>query len=174
MTQTTCKDCGHELEIGDYPFCPHESIYVQNAQGFSPVVVHKDANGKIRFPGSADAPCPPGFQRVELTTTAEVRRFEREVNAKEREKAGQNHASQAFISASERRDRREKFIELKKTFSKRGQQFADAMMKARDMHRSRLERPVGDPNFHVEAFSQNSSNREQYNDRATGWRGRKH
>lgn len=61
---STCKDCGREIRIGDYPFCPHQSMKSE-ALGTSsssgswiidggPVVLQEAANlGIVRF-GSAD------------------------------------------------------------------------------------------------------------------------
>lgn len=172
-----CKECGTELKIGDYPFCNkeggHESIYAVNAQRFDPVVIHKDANGKIRFPGSSDAPCPPGFQRVELTTVSQVRQLEREVNRKELSNAENNRFAQRAVSQAEAKERREKFREVVQGFSPRGRKFAEAIMTAKDRHKGRLDRPITDMGFRVDAFSSDSSNRERYSDSRTGWRGRK-
>ena len=42
------------------------------------VVVFRDPNGKIRYPMRNDAPTPPGYERVEMRSLAEVNRFERE------------------------------------------------------------------------------------------------
>jgi hypothetical protein len=168
-----CSSCNHEMEIGDYPFCPHESIYVQNSQGFDPVVIHKDAQGNVRFPGSANAPCPPGFQRVELTNVSQIRKLEREVNAKELSRAEGNRQAQKAQSEGERMARREKFKEIVRNFSPKGKRFAEDMMKVRDQRQGRLDKRITDMGFHVEAFSQNSSNREAHNDAVTGWRGRK-
>lgn len=165
-----CSTCNHEMEIGDYPFCPHESIYPQDAQGFSPVVIHKDAKGNIRFPGNSNAPVPDGFQRVELTNVREVRKLEREVNSFELGRAENNRHKQRAVAEGERMERRAKFKELVQTFSPRGRQFAEAMMTARDRHKTRLDRPITDMGFRVDAFSNDSSNREHYRDEATGWK----
>lgn len=144
-----------------------------DAQGFTPVVIHKDAHGKMRFPGSADAPCPPGFQRVELTTLSQVRALEREVNTSERSKSEFNRQAQRHVSQVEAKERRDKFLELSRNFSPRGKKFRDTIMEAKDIRQGRLDRPVGEPNFHVDAFSFDSSNRERHSDQRTGWRGRK-
>jgi hypothetical protein len=42
------------------------------------VVVFKDANGKVRYPGRNDAPTPKGYERVVMRSDREVSRFERE------------------------------------------------------------------------------------------------
>lgn len=83
---TICKDCGQEIHHGDYPFCPHESTLSLNAQRFSPVVIFRNADGHVRLPGSTDIAPPAGFERVELKTVHEVRKFEREMNQREHAK----------------------------------------------------------------------------------------
>lgn len=141
-----------------------------DAQAFSPVVIHKDAKGNVRFPGSANAPVPEGFQRVELTNVSQVRKLEREVNAFELSRAEGNRLKQRDKAEGERMERRSKFKELVRNFSPRGRQFAEAMMIARDRHKTRLDKRITDMGFRVDAFSNNHSNREEYRDSATGWK----
>lgn len=139
------------------------------AQAFSPVVIHRDVNGNIRFPGHPDAPIPDGFQKVELRTVREVRALEREMNVRERARfeEAQYREEQAF--SAEQRERRAELRQMMRHMTPAGRALAEEAMRQND------ERPRKsyDPNFHVEAFSQDSSNREAYRDERTGWRGRK-
>jgi len=83
-----CVHCGHELQIGDYPFCPHGSIYPERAQHFEPIVVHVSGDGQYRFPAATDAPVPSGYRKVEIRTIQEADRISREVNRREDETLG--------------------------------------------------------------------------------------
>ena len=42
------------------------------------VVVFRDANGKINYPGRNDVPTPAGHERVEIRSLADMHRFERD------------------------------------------------------------------------------------------------
>lgn len=42
------------------------------------IVVFKDANGNIRYPGRNDTPTPSGYERVVMRSLLEVDKFERE------------------------------------------------------------------------------------------------
>lgn len=168
----TCKDCGHELQIGDYPYCPHESIYPSAAQSFSPVVVHRSADGSIRFPAHADAPVPKGFQKVEMTNLAQIRKFETEVNTRENALLREGRYKEKADIESGRKIMREQFKERVRGFSPRGRAFAERAMEWSDKRGSKRD-VIRDANFHVEAFSFDSSNRDAYQDAGTNWQRRK-
>ncbi len=98
---STCPECGGELHVGDWPMCGgdparHVPADGRFAQGFDPVVIHRDAAGNIRYPANGSAPVPEGYQRVELRTIHEVRKFEAEVNQRE------HAASDQHLSAREK------------------------------------------------------------------------
>lgn len=170
---TICPKCGAELELGDWPYCEapggHGSIHRMRVQGFDPVVIHRDAQGNIRYPAHSEAPVPAGFQKVELRTVAEVRRFESEVNMVERVKADQSlsQRERAFSEkqAEARRDLRSRMAHM----SEFGKDFARHAMENTNQRRPK-SRDVG---FHVDVFSNNSSNRETHRDALTDWKGRK-
>jgi hypothetical protein len=166
----TCKECGKELEIGDYPFCPHESIYPQQAQHFSPVVYHVDAHGNKRFPGSPDAPVPAGFEKRELTNIQEIRRFEREVNAEERQRYNEHKFREEMTFDPQRKARQEELRAAMQHMSQYGRDFARAAME-----RTNAERRFKnfDAQFRIDVFSQNAGNRDPHCDASTGWRERK-
>ena len=160
--------CGHVDEEGEV--CSKVGEYspsfwynsATNAQRFSPVVIHRGVDGKIRFPAHANAPVPEGFQRVELTQVSEIRALEREVNSRDR------MADQKF------QDARNKFLDGQLAcnreavaakvagFSQRGKWFYDAIKRVSEKKRL-AGRSAANPEFFVEAFSQNASNREEYN-----------
>lgn len=141
----------------------------KDAQPFDPVVVHRDAQGNYRFPGSPDAPVPTGFQRIELRTTEEVRRLERDVNRHESGRHEQAAAREEGFYAGLKSRQRAELRAAMARMSPTGRAFAEEAMRASD------DRPRGrfDAEFHVEAFSQDSSNREPQRDASTGWRPRK-
>ena len=139
------------------------------SQGFDPVVIHRDAQGNIRYPAHINAPVPEGYQRVELRTTHEVRRFEAEVNQRERAKADMSLSQrEAAFSAAQSQRRRELRSDMAH-MSALGQDFAREAI-SRSNNRRAVPRDVG---FHLDVFSNNSSNREVHRDAKTDWRGRK-
>ncbi len=79
-------DCGLYLEVGDWPWCPHEStrkVPYQVHPNERVVVFENPATGEIRYPGRNDVPVPEryakqGFVRKELPTLRAVEQFERE------------------------------------------------------------------------------------------------
>lgn len=82
---TPCPDCGLYLEVGDWPWCPHESTRKSphTAHASERVVVFENPQtGEIRYPGRNDVPVPDryakqGFVRKELPTLRAVESFER-------------------------------------------------------------------------------------------------
>src|SRR5262245_28429608 len=92
-----CTPCGRVVYksgnpmTGDFMNCPHLfGGSSRNAQSFEPVVVHVDKDGNVRFPGRADAKVPKGYEKRELTTVREVRKFEGQMNERERRKWSQH------------------------------------------------------------------------------------
>jgi hypothetical protein len=143
-----------------------------DAQPFDPVVIHRDANGNIRFPGSTSAPVPEGFERVELRTTREVRSLEREVNLRENAAREQHLEREANAHANMRRDLRSELRQAMHGMSAYGRDFARHAMETTEQRQREKQRHT-DAGFYVEAFSQDSSNREAQVDASTGWQRRK-
>jgi hypothetical protein len=85
-TVSVCGACGAELQVGQWPFCPHEeaSGRVIAAATTERCVVWQNAQtGEVRYPGRNDVPIPEryakqGFERREMPTLASLRRFENE------------------------------------------------------------------------------------------------
>lgn len=145
---------------------------VQNAQRMKPVVIHKDAQGNIRYPASADAPVPPGYEKVELTDFHAVRKFENEVNARDAVRAQEfAHSRSQFLSGQLKENRR--VMEgLVKNFTPQGRKFYERMREVSEA-KQRRGNNAARPAFYVEALTQNASNREGYSDSRNDW-GRMH
>jgi hypothetical protein len=152
---TTCPKCGGELRIGDYPFCrgsqeDHIPAGSRNAQRFDPVVYFQGPGGKLAFPGRTDQHPPKGYKRVELTTTAQVRRFEAQMTHAQRIERQQEqdargpHRERAFAE-----QRRELRIAMER-MSAQGRDLARAAM---DANNRRPGGGDGEFMFAVQAFN---------------------
>lgn len=187
--------CGHVQEGPDGEYaCLNEGEYrpsfwyssrVQTAQRFSPVVIHRDVNGNVRFPGSANAPVPEGYQRVELSTLHEVRQFEKEVNTRDVATAdkfrearagfldGQLKANREAVDKIiaggkwEGTDEQGRIIE-RQGMSPRGLKILEQLREA-SKQKQEQGRKHARPEFFVEAFSRDASNREDHRDESTSW-----
>ncbi len=143
-----------------------------NAQSFDPVVVHRDAEGNIRFPGHTHAPVPPGFQKVELRTVREVRALEREMNHRESARALDHITREEMAFSADRADRRSDLTASMRHMSPFGRDFARVAMQQMD-ERRRTSRRTGEAGFYVECLTQDSSNRGGQRDASTDWKYRK-
>lgn len=139
----------------------YNSEHSARAQRFSPVVIHKDAQGNIRYPAHANAPVPEGFQKVELTTVQQVRSLEREVNSRDREQSEKFRHSRQIMLDGQLKENRRVMEGLVQKFTPRGRKFYEKMREVSERRRLRGPNDVK-PEFVVEAFSQNQSNREAY------------
>ena len=131
-----------------------------------PVVVFRGPDGEIRFPGdpnglSAANYQRQGFERIELRNAAEVRRFEQHMNRRE------------FSRAARRMERRQAGRELRESHTRgelraamsRMTEFGRAL--AREAVRRNDAKPreyAKEAGFHVEAYSNYRSNREESRD----------
>lgn len=79
----TCGDPEHHMMIESH-LCPHRVGY--NGPNESVTVYYKNAQGKIITPWTKDGRPPKGYQRVEARGGAELRRFEREMNQREKDR----------------------------------------------------------------------------------------
>lgn len=177
--------CGHSKCKSPARYHPSFHYTSRSAQPFSPVVIHKDAQGNVRFPGHVNARVPKGFRKVELTTIGEVRQFENEMNARDRVQAKEfQNTRQKFLDGQLAENRRAldaianggtwQGVEKDGTpvtrqgLSPKGKRFLDAM---REVSRQRQERGRSDsnPQFYVEAFTNDASNRVRYEDKGNDW-----
>lgn len=179
--------CGEEgcAEVGVYRPSFWYSSRVQTAQRFSPVVIHRAADGSVRFPGHANAPVPEGFQKVELATIHDVRKFEAEINKQDTIKSekfrearakfldGQLAANRAAVDEIARggawqgTDEQGRIVE-RHGISPRGMKILDQLRSASKQKQAQGRSQVS-PEFFVEAFTKNASNREHHRDEATSW-----
>jgi len=147
-TTETCKICGKELHIGDWPTCPHGSTLPQWAQRFKPVVIFKDLQGHVKFPGRDTDPTPADYERVEITDSRAVARFEREMNGNEKREYERNREAESAVYAEvESRNRSELRSQMQR-MSPQGRDFAQAAI---DANNARREGRF-DPGFHIDAF----------------------
>jgi hypothetical protein len=182
-----CVRCGHELRIGDFPWCPHESIYANSAQHFDPIVVHVSGDGQYRFPAATDAPVPSGYRKVEIRTIQEADRISREVNAHE-DQTLRAVQSQSDTSRMATRSRNREFIDkllaggawkdsegnTRHGLSAQARERVEAAREylAQKDQQRKNQRPRS-TNFHIEVFSHDSSNREAYRDARTNWQSKR-
>lgn len=154
-----------------------------DAQRFPPTVIQRDAAGNIRFVGSDAAPILEGFERIELKDSYHIRKFENEVNERDRVIAQEHHRNlEKFREGQLKENRRamdeiasggawQRFnpdtnkIETVHGLTQRGLKFYESMKKVSEgkVH----SHP--EPSFFVEAFTQNASNRDDHRDAASGW-----
>lgn len=159
------------------------------AQGFDPVVIHRAEDGTIRYPGRADAPVPEGFQKVELTNHREIRAFEKSVEGQQAEVAaqwretrqkfldGQLAANREAVDAIARGGAWQGADENGKEITRhgltpQGLRFLERMREASKNRQSRGASATS-PAFYLDAFSNNASNRENYNDGRGGEHGQR-
>lgn len=165
--------CGEEecQEVGEYrPSFWYTSSLGRKAQGFAPVVIHRDADGNIRLPAHADAPMPPGFQKVLLTDISQIRKFEHDMNLVESAKIADHAQNKIRNMNGQLAENRRAMSEIIKKFSPRGRKFYEAMRTASEIKQQKFAaRGLPEPHFHIEAFSQDSSNREEYRDKKNDW-----
>lgn len=84
-----CMRCLRMLKIGDWPYCPHGHVKPRDASIHARERVQLLVNpqtGETRVEGRVDRPIHPKYQaagfteRRDLTTLADVRRYEKQQN----------------------------------------------------------------------------------------------
>jgi hypothetical protein len=169
----TCPDCGLEPGIGQWPFrCKgtgEHDLRPRRAQNIDPVVVHRAKDGTYRFPGSADAPIPAGYEKVELRTLAEVDAFSKKVNQHDRSIIDRHVERECQqIEALEAQQRPELRAAMQRMTP------AQRALAEHAIRVNNSRRPKGfDSGFHLEIREMDASNRDAHRDVRTGWRGRK-
>lgn len=164
-TETVPCDCG---KTANMVFISHREY---RAQSFDPVLVFRDKAGNIKFPGRNSSRAPKGFEPVYLRTTSEVRKFEGQMNARERERYFEHAEKREGNFAPMLRARRDQLRAAMRHMTAAGQDFARTAIQDSDSCSSVNMR--FDANFHLDAFSQDSGSRDEWRDRDTGQRGRK-
>lgn len=173
---TTCTACGHEIEFGEWAFCPHGVMHEANARRWNPIVVWQSATDpdKFSFPGQANEPCPDGYRAIELANLRQADQFVTRMNVIERRKmeAARDLNYQAF---DEQTRRRREDIAARIRGNARAEALFRAAREWADRRRSekRSRQRNLDPRFHIQVLSYDSGNRSSYSGPETGWRERK-
>lgn len=153
-----CPDCGADTK----------QVMLPRAVAWScdPVVVYRTPDGSFRFPGDVTTKVTKtydtlGYERIELRSAADVRRFETQMNKRELSRA--NRKVEAMQAAREARESatRSELRRLMPQMSTFGQQLAREAMRRNDAKPRERARDV---NFHVDAFSNYRGNREESRD----------
>ena len=161
-----CDECGHKMQLAEWPFCPHGQTNPYLALYGEPTIVHIDAKGNYRFAGAAAAPIPKGFHRVELRTMHDRERFEREVNKAERRRAQEHREREEMTFGGYKSQQRSDLRGRIPQMSPLGRDFAMTAIRMNDQRRKK----TGDPGFHMEIVHFDSQNRPEYRDARTNWK----
>lgn len=139
----------------------------QNAQPFDPVVVFQEQDGSYRFPGNSSDVVPASCRKIELRSTAEVRKFESKMNSLERQEYQQrreacSRAENQYWDAR-RQQSRQSLRKDMENMSPQGRMFAEFAMRQRDRQLAQrsdsVEAAKFDPHFRVDVFTSDRSNR---------------
>lgn len=154
----TCPDCGAETT--------HDMSVGQRQSTADPVVVFRGPDGQIRFPGDANGASAAnyarqGFERIEIRGAAEMRRFERGMNAQEYSRAARKVEHRQMQREAREKVLRSELRQRMQSMSTAGRTIARAVMERND---NRPRERVADANFHSEVYSFNRSNRDESRD----------
>lgn len=153
-----CPECGAPTTQVHVPPPPRHAP--------DPVVVFRAPDGGFRFPGdpngaSAARYAREGFERIELRSAQDVRRFETVMNRHELSRAQRRVEHQQQFREQREKHLRGELRQKMQSMSERGRELARVVMRQND-HKPR-ER-ARDANFHVEVYSQDRSNRDESRD----------
>lgn len=152
-----CPECGAATE---QIHLPRQSTWTCD-----PVIVYKAPDG-FRFPGDPNSKTTAqydkaGYERIELRSAADVRRFETVMNKREYSRAARRvEAMQAHREMRESASRSE-LRNAMASMSERGRAVARAAMRMNDNKPRERAKEVG---FHVDVYSNSRSNREESRD----------
>lgn len=126
-----------------------------------PIVVFRAPDGSFRFPGDAGGTSATryqrqGFERIELRSATDVRRFESAMNARERSRMARKVERRQELREEREAVTRSELRRLMATMSPRGRAVARAAMTRND---DKPRERTQDPNFHSEVLSFDRSNR---------------
>jgi hypothetical protein len=150
-------------------YCGDEALRIfisrreYRAQAFDPVLVFRDGSGHYRYPGRNNERAPDGYEPVYLRTTSEVRKFEREINKRERERYFAHKERNEKRFEQWQKEARSELRQKMQHMTPYGRALAEAAMQQNDREPSVNHH--FDPQFRLEAFSQDASNRERQYDR---------
>jgi hypothetical protein len=139
----------------------------RDACHFEPVVIHRNADGEVSFPGRSDEPPEPGYERVELRTLHEVRKFEKHMNRKEYAKWAEYQEAYQQKREEVVANRRREIYACMPSMSPLGRALAKLAMEKTDS----APKPKFEPGFRVKVFS--DDNIRPWCDEDTGFRNRR-
>lgn len=133
------------------------------AASIDPVVIFQAADGSFRFPGdpngkSAHDYARQGFNRIELRSAADVRRFESHMNKQELSISHRRVEQKQRMREHREREMRAQLRQSMSSMTEYGRDLARAAMRKADREPSERARDGG---FHLQAFEYDRSNREE-------------
>lgn len=171
-----CKECGMEVTIGDWPFCPHGSVFQGSAKRFDDIVVWQSNTDseKYSFPGQANEPCPEGYHKIVISNMRQADQLVRTVNDIERRKMEEMRDMRYALDDAGIKERRAN-EDAKGAISARAEVLRRRVREWTDKRRAdkRAAHPRIDPQFHINILSFDSGNRNSYSGEETGWREKK-
>lgn len=175
-----CTACDHTFEhqrpLADWPntpACPTCSAPTEqyhppprSDRSITAIVVFRAPDGSFRFPGDASGAqaaryAREGFERVELRGAADVRRFEKVMNAHEYSRAMRRVEVRQQQRELREAHTRSELRQRMQSFTRQGRDIAKAAMLMND-RKPALRAAF--PNFHAEVYSYDRSNREESRD----------
>jgi hypothetical protein len=135
------------------------------AQNFDPIIVHRDASGHYRVPGSPSDPVAPGYERVELRTMSDIRRVQSEIGRENYEKFERRKAREEQHFSEQRKEARSELMARLRTAF--GRDLARVAMAENDNRARERYDPHGS---YFDVMENDRSNRVPHNDRETGWK----
>ncbi len=155
-----CPDCGsptdHDLAVG------------RRASNVDPIILFHGPDGQVRFVGDANGINAhdyrrQGFQEIRLQGAADVRRFEKHMNAHE-----YSRAVRRAERSQEQREAREKVTrsqlrDVMSSMTPFGRALAREAVRRND-NKPRPQEKARDPGFHSDVYSNNRSNRDESRD----------
>ena len=169
-----CNKCGELVHVGDWFNCPHESIVLKRLSQPPPIVVYRNVKGDIKFPGRSNQPIPKrlrdlGYQRVEIPFN-QVHHLESEMNSVEKRRYEEYKRKESESFGSIRQQMNSELRQLAQNFSPEGQDMVRECMKR---YSEKSSCPSYDPGFHLDILHNDSSSRDPWCDKDTGWKNRR-
>lgn len=173
---SACSKCGRELVTGDWPFCPHGSVFERTAKCWDDIVVWQSVTDpeKYSFPGQSNEPVPPEYNKIVISNLRQADQLVARVNDIERRKMEEARAVRYALDDAGIRERRRN-EDARGAVSPRAEALRRRVREWTDKMRERRREahPRIDPQFHIQVLSFDSGNRNSYSGPETGWRERK-
>lgn len=145
-----------------------------NARRFKPIVVwvNNENNDVVSVPGRADEPVQAGYHAVEITNMRDADRWTKHINNVSLREAINNQAMEREYFKEMTKERRET-IQARIGSDPRMNAWFKAACAYTDARRDKKYSKPLDPRGHFQALSFDSSNRMEYRDADTGWKGKR-